>query len=260
MRPTEAARAGAPALLGALAGGALAGIYGVPAGALLGVMGAEILRAQRQREELSSYLRDPASAPPPRTEPLPGAALLAGLAAAEARRLGVPPEAAGQALRGFARDPQLAAWTARAAGAVRPGENLDRYIAVLTAAFDGRAESPLRALAAEAFFALRRMSGGGFGSREDLDTSSRLAALGVPEEEIGGARSRHFPEYRDPWEILGLPQGASKDEVRRAWKRLSRKYHPDGPCGDGQLFREIREAYETLGRGRERSDSRQARA
>ncbi|HOX12956.1 MAG TPA: J domain-containing protein [Spirochaetia bacterium] len=251
MRPTEAARAGTPALLGALAGGILAGFYGVPAGALLGVMGAEILRTQRLRAELASYLENPDSSPPPRSEPAPGAALLAGLAAAEARRLGIPPESAGQVLRDSASAPRgLAAWTARAASAVRPSGDLDRSIAVLTAAFDGRADRALRPLAADAFFALRRMNSRDLGPGEDLDTSSRLAALGVPEEEARLARARHFPDYRDDWDVLGLPPGSPTDEVRRAWKRLSRLHHPDGPAGNEEKFREAREAYERLSRAR----------
>lgn len=250
MRPTEAIRAGSPALLGALTGGALAGTYGIPAGALLGVMAAEILRSQRLKKELADYLRDPASARPPRSEPAPGAALLAGLAAAEARRLGAPPEAAGRALRDFApAPPGLAAWTSRAALVIRPEEDLDRGIAVLTAAFDGRADPVLRSLAAEAFFALRRFSGNVLSPGEELDTSARLAALGVPEAEVREARARHFPEYRDAWDILGLPPGSPREEVRKAWKRLSRLYHPDGPSGDPERFRETREAYEALLRG-----------
>lgn len=252
MRPTEAARAGAPALLGALAGGVLAGFYGVPAGALLGFMGAEISRAQRLRAELATYLEDPGSAPPPRSEPAPGASLLAGLAAAEARRLGIPPETAGQVLRDSSSvNPRLAAWTARAASLVRPGGDLDRSIAVLTAAFDGRADRALRPLAADAFFALRRLNARDLGPGEDLDTSSRLAALGVPEEEARRARARHFPDYRDDWDVLGLAPGSPRDEVRRAWKRLSRLHHPDSPYGNEEKFREAREAYERLTRTKE---------
>lgn len=249
MRPTEAARAGAPALLGALAGGALAGIYGVPAGALLGVMGGEILRTQRLRREVSRYLQNPASAPPPSSEPAPGAALLAGLAAAEARRLGVPPEAAGEALRkSESIDSRLIAWTARAVSLAQPIGDLDRTIALLSAAFDVRAERSLRPAAADVFFALRRMKAEGLEAREDLDTSSRLAALGVPEEEVRRARSRLFPEYRDDWDTLKIPPGSSREQVRRAWKRLSRLYHPDGPAGNEEKFRETREAYERLSR------------
>ncbi len=37
---------------------------------------------------------------------------------------------------------------------------------------------------------------------------------------------------RDPYEILGLPSGASEAEVRAARKRLLRRYHPDLPAGD----------------------------
>lgn len=249
MRPIEAVRSAGPVLLGGLTGGILAGIYGVPAGALLGVMGAEIVRSQRLRRELASYLSDPASAPPPRSEPTQGASLLAGLAALEARRLGIPPEAAAQALRcSDSASPRLAAWIARAASAVRLEGDPGRIIALLTAAFDGRADRGLRTLAADVFFALRRMNMQNLGSEDDLDTSSRLAALGVPEEEVRRARVRRFPDYRDDWDILGIPPGSSRDQIRRAWKRLSRLHHPDGRDGNEAKFREAREAYERLSR------------
>ena len=247
MRPTEAARKGLPAVLGALAGGALAGFYGVPAGALLGVMGAEIYFSQRLKSELAAHLADPASAPPPRDEPEAGCALLAGLAALEARRLGVPPESAGQVLRGSSAGSSVAAaWTALASASVRPSGDIARDFAVLGAAFDGRAVRSLRPLAADAFFALRRASGEDFTYAEDLDTSARLAALGVPEDEVRRARTLYFPGYRDAWDILDIPPCSAMGEVRRAWRKVSRLYHPDGPGGDEERFREARKAYECI--------------
>ena len=32
---------------------------------------------------------------------------------------------------------------------------------------------------------------------------------------------------KDPYEVLGLKRGASEEEVKKAYRRLSRKYHPD---------------------------------
>src|SRR5439155_1078454 len=53
----------------------------------------------------------------------------------------------------------------------------------------------------------------------------------------------------DFYVILGLPRGATLADVKRAYKRLARKYHPDINPGDraaAAQFRQIAEAYETL--------------
>lgn len=53
----------------------------------------------------------------------------------------------------------------------------------------------------------------------------------------------------DYYVILGLRPGASEGDIRRAYRRLARKYHPDINPGDQAaeaLFRQIVEAYETL--------------
>jgi molecular chaperone DnaJ len=53
----------------------------------------------------------------------------------------------------------------------------------------------------------------------------------------------------DLYVILGLPHGASDSDIKRAYKRLARRYHPDINPGDRMAearFRQILEAYETL--------------
>lgn len=53
---------------------------------------------------------------------------------------------------------------------------------------------------------------------------------------------------RDYYEVLGLEQGASKDEIKKAYRKLSKKYHPDinQEEGSDEKFKEVAEAYETL--------------
>ncbi len=55
---------------------------------------------------------------------------------------------------------------------------------------------------------------------------------------------------RDFYEVLGVPRGSSQDEIRKAYKKLARKLHPDVKPDDPDAqkkFSEITEAYEVLG-------------
>lgn len=54
---------------------------------------------------------------------------------------------------------------------------------------------------------------------------------------------------RDYYEILGLQKGASEDEIKKAYRKLAVKYHPDKNPGDKEAeekFKEATEAYEVL--------------
>lgn len=55
-------------------------------------------------------------------------------------------------------------------------------------------------------------------------------------------------QFRDYYETLGVARGASQDDVKRAYRRLARKYHPDvSKEADAETrFKEVGEAYEVL--------------
>lgn len=48
------------------------------------------------------------------------------------------------------------------------------------------------------------------------------------------------------YDVLGLSEGATKDEIKSAYRQLAKKYHPDIPTGDAEKFRDINEAYQVL--------------
>lgn len=57
-------------------------------------------------------------------------------------------------------------------------------------------------------------------------------------------------QYRDYYEILGLDKKASQDEIKKAYRKLAKKYHPDANPGDKKAeekFKEVNEANEVLG-------------
>ena len=53
---------------------------------------------------------------------------------------------------------------------------------------------------------------------------------------------------RDYYEVLGLSKGASQEEIKKAYRQLAKKYHPDvnKEPGAEEKFKEINEAYDTL--------------
>jgi curved DNA-binding protein len=56
-------------------------------------------------------------------------------------------------------------------------------------------------------------------------------------------------DYKDYYQILGLPRSASTEEIRKAYRKLAMQYHPDHNPGDKQSedrFKEINEAYQVL--------------
>jgi len=85
-----------------------------------------------------------------------------------------------------------------------------------------------------------------------------LLLVGVVVLVVRALRNRR-PELRtgrDPWTVLGIARGASREEITRAYRERMKEYHPDRVAGLGADLRalahektvEIRRAYEALTR------------
>src|ERR1035437_989490 len=58
---------------------------------------------------------------------------------------------------------------------------------------------------------------------------------------------------KDYYETLGVPKGASKDEIKKAFYKLAQKYHPDKKGGNEAKFKQGNEAYQVLSDDAKRS-------
>ena len=50
----------------------------------------------------------------------------------------------------------------------------------------------------------------------------------------------------DYYDILGIKKSASKEDIKKAYRSLAHKYHPDRPNGNAEKFKEVSEAYQIL--------------
>ena len=65
---------------------------------------------------------------------------------------------------------------------------------------------------------------------------------------------------KDPFTLLGVGKNADDAEIKRAFRKKARQFHPDRNPGDAQAeakFKEVQEAYDTIGTAKERHEYEQ---
>lgn len=62
-----------------------------------------------------------------------------------------------------------------------------------------------------------------------------------------------MPTKRDYYDILGVEKSATADEIKKAYRKLALKHHPDKSGGDDAQFKELGEAYEVLSDSQKRA-------
>src|SRR5919112_1111333 len=63
-------------------------------------------------------------------------------------------------------------------------------------------------------------------------------------------------DYKDYYKMLGVERNASEDDIRKAYRKLAMKYHPDRNPNDKEAeerFKEINEAYQVLSDAKKRA-------
>jgi hypothetical protein len=227
-----------------LALGAVGGWYGLAAGFLIGAM----VDAARGSRRHRSYLHRPEGPKP--EEAFEGMAAMAALASApwwpgpddpdvrrdllvSVARESLPGQAL--ALRGLPRCLEAAA-----AESGLPFDALARDLSL-------RGSDSAHRILARWAYALAKEGDRKLSHGAAASIVAALADSGCPAGLIAEARGVAFPDYRDPWDLLGVGPGATADEIKKAWRSRSRKLHPDHAGGEAaEAFREAKEAWDYL--------------
>ena len=56
----------------------------------------------------------------------------------------------------------------------------------------------------------------------------------------------YYINIMDYYSILGVNRNASPDDIKKSYRKMSLKHHPDRKGGDSEMFKKINEAYEIL--------------
>lgn len=230
------------------AAGLLIGWFGFAAGLIIGAMLDAARLEARTRALVSAFLSRPdGDGPPEPAEGYAAAACLAlrsewpGLPDREERRAlfeRVSAQALPTTTRARREAERIVEVAARSALPDLPG--LARRLATSNA-------EAARAILADWAFALAAIGSAGLEQGDELALRAALGDCGLGSREILAARLKAFPGERDPWTVMGLSPGAPPSEAKRAYRRLSRLFHPDAaPGDDGEKFRELQAAYVEL--------------
>jgi hypothetical protein len=65
-------------------------------------------------------------------------------------------------------------------------------------------------------------------------------------EDRWAEREKVYAQYQSAYEALALKKNATREDIQRAYRELSKKYHPDRPGGNQEMFMKITEAYKIL--------------
>lgn len=99
---------------------------------------------------------------------------------------------------------------------------------------------------------LARSLGRELSHANDESVRMMLADAGCGPAAALETRSAVFPAYREAWELLGISPGASRSELRHAYRARCREVHPDlagepeDPVDRSAAFRELSAAYDFL--------------
>ncbi|MGC9324992.1 MAG: DnaJ domain-containing protein [Desulfomonilia bacterium] len=72
-------------------------------------------------------------------------------------------------------------------------------------------------------------------------SSGTAGASRSRSDDTGTSSQGHEQEETDPYRILGVPPGSSREEITRAYRQLAGKYHPDKVQHLGEEFRTLAE-------------------
>lgn len=93
----------------------------------------------------------------------------------------------------------------------------------------------------------------------EIEVIERIAGyLGISAKDLGSIKAMFYRDTDAAYRILGISTSASDDEVKKAYRTMANKYHPDKVAylgedirkAAGEKFRKVKDAYETIKKDR----------
>jgi len=246
-RPFTSLDSNAGLCLGILAGLA-AGIFGILVGALLGFM----IDTVRSEMRLRAWLASPGSRRAP-DEALPGLVATLALTSFAAPSLGHDRRRAliepllESILRPLGRLRRLVhrPWPTAILAVLEGETEMDRE--GLSRQLAAHASRETKLFLARALWLVEAATHEILSRERERLLATLLLEAGLGLEDIHREREAVYPGWTSPWELLGLEEGAPPEEIRKAWRLVSKRLHPDSSAGaDAERFIEAKEAYSVL--------------